>query len=662
MSDSDRSPRNGRGETPGRGGRHHRRDEVPPRPERSRQTPQRSQRSERPERPERSGRSERSEHAQQPRRPRHSRPAGAAAAGGQRRAANRSSRASRTVHGSVVAATPGHRQIGSTPVKVVLALLSAIMLAGGTYAYSSVGRLGSDISQAGGLNLGSQSDGATDILLVGVDSRTDAKGKELSQKEIDMLRAGEEEATNTDTIILIRVPDDGSSATAVSLPRDTYVHNENLGNTKLNGVYGSTKSLKQDELTEAAMNAGEDPDKNKIDRESTAAGREALIGTVADVTGIEVDHYAEVGLLGFVLLTDAVGGVDVCLNNPVDEPLSGAKFPAGRQTLSGADALSFVRQRHELPRGDLDRITRQQVYMASLTNKILSTSTLSNPGKLNDLSSAVERSVTLDDGWDVMGLATQMQGLTGGNVTFQTIPVTSIDGTGDLGESVVTIDKNQVHGFFEDLLGDSAPDDKDSKDSKDGKDGSGSSDIEDYDPADSTVSVYNASEVGGLASRVGDLISGAGYGMGEVGNANETGISESQVNVADKDDPAARGLAEQLGGLDVVEDSSLADGEIRVTLSGTYDGPGTSTSGVDEPLPAVGESGSGGSGGSENVGTPGTDATGGDVLGENEGADGGSASESSSDVGAVGTPEESDSSATNRGAIDAGGDGPMCVN
>ncbi|WP_145943287.1 LCP family protein [Corynebacterium glyciniphilum] len=635
MSDSDRSPRNGRGETPGRGGRHHRRDDVPPRSERPRQTPQRSQ---------------------QPQRARHSRPSGAAAAGGQRRAPNRSSR---TVHGSAAAVASGHRQIGSTPVKVVLALLSAIMLAGGTYAYSSVGRLDSNLNQAGGLNLGSQSDGATDILLVGVDSRTDAKGNELSQDEIDMLRAGEEEATNTDTIILIRVPDDGSSATAVSLPRDTYVHNDDLGNTKLNGVYGSTKSLKQDELNASAMSDGEEPDEKKIDRESTSAGREALINTVADVTGIEVDHYAEVGLLGFVLLTDAVGGVDVCLNNAVDEPMSGAKFPAGEQTLSGQDALSFVRQRHELPRGDLDRITRQQVYMASLTNKVLSTSTLSNPGKLNDLSKAVERSVTLDDGWDVMGLATQMQGLTGGNVTFQTIPVTSIDGTGDFGESVVTIDKKQVHSFFEDLLGDSASDGDDGKGTDDSD---SSSDIEDYEPSESTVSVYNASQIGGLASRVGDLVSGAGYSMGEVGNATETGISESQVNVADTNDPAARGLAEQLGGLNVVEDSTLDSGEIRVTLSGTYDGPGTSASGVDEPLPAVGESGSDSSGGSsENVGTPGTDATGGDVLGENENA-GSSSEESGDDVGAVGTPEESDSATTDRGAIDAGGDGPMCIN
>lgn len=549
----------------------------------------------------------------------------------------------------------GHRQIGSTPVKVVLALLSAIMLAGGAYGYTTFGNLGSDISQAGGLDLGDQQDGATDILLVGIDSRTDAHGKPLSQKEIDMLRAGEEETTSTDTIILIRVPNDGSSATAVSLPRDTYVDGGDLGNQKINSIYGQTKFYKTQELQDEAAAAGETPDEQKVENESSQAGREALVSTVADVTGITVDHYAEVGLLGFVKLTDAVGGVDVCLNNAVDEPFSGAKFPAGEQTLDGQNALSFVRQRHDLPRGDLDRITRQQVYMASLANKVLSTSTLANPSSLGKLRKAIESSVVLDEGWDVMSLATQMQNLAGGNVTFQTIPVTSIDGTSDTGESVVTIDRDQVHSFFDELLGEDS--DSDGNDGDDGKDDSdSSSDIEDYEPSESTVSVYNASGVSGMAARVGDLVSGAGYSMGEVGNATENSISESQVNVADKNDPAARGLADQLGGLNVVEDSSLDAGEIRVTLSGTYDGPGTSTSGVDEPLPAVGESSSGSSS-SENVGTPGTDATGGDVLGESESAEG-----ADDNVGGVGTPEESDSSTTDRGAIDAGGDGPVCVN
>jgi LCP family protein required for cell wall assembly len=540
-------------------------------------------------------------------------------------------RASRTLAGDAAAVT--HRQLGPTPVKVVLAIIAVVLLAAGGYAYSAVGDLDSNLNQADGLDLGDQKDGATDILLVGIDSRTDAKGNPLTQEQIDMLRAGEAETTSTDTMILIRIPNDGSSATAVSLPRDTYVDGgDDLGNTKLNGVYGGTKYNKTQELEEQAANSGDQPDERSIDEKSTQAGREALVHSIADLTGITVDHYAEVGLLGFQMLTDAVGGVDVCLNNPVDEPLSGAKFPAGRQTLNGQDALSFVRQRHDLPRGDLDRITRQQAYLASLSNKILSSKTLTDRGMLNRLNEAIASSVTIDSGWDIMSLATQMQNLSGGNVTFQTIPVTSIDGTSDDGsESVVTVNPDQVHSFFKNLLGDD-----DSSDSSESSESAETSEeaIPDYDPAGATVNVFNAGSVGGLASRVGDLVSEAGYGMGEVGNHDESGVSESQVNVADTNDPAARGLAKQLGGLKVVEDTSLAPGTISVTLANDYSGPGATEDDTRS-------------------------------LSDDSSADGadGSGDDSSGDDGSIGIPGTmGDSSSEDNTPIDAGGDGLMCVN
>src|SRR5699024_3601988 len=120
-----------------------------------------------------------------------------------------------------------------------------------------------------------------------------------------------------------------------------------FGKLKSNGVYGAAKTARADQM------AAEGADPVAVEKQSTKAGRDALITAVADLTGVTVDHYAEVGLLGFVLLTDAVGGVPVCLYAPVDDPFSGANFAAGVQTLDGADALSFVRQRHGLPRGDL---------------------------------------------------------------------------------------------------------------------------------------------------------------------------------------------------------------------------------------------------------------------------------------------------------------------
>ena len=458
------------------------------------------------------------------------------------------------------------RQAWPAPLRSLLVLASVLCLTVAGVGWWTIGRAAGNLGSGGDFELGQEADGATDILLVGSDSRTDAQGNPLTEAEIDMLRAGDEEATNTDTIIVIRVPNDGSSATAISIPRDTYVSTSSMGNMKINGVYGQTK------LNEAERLEGEGLSPEEIEERSTEAGRRALISTVADLTGVTVDHYAEVGLLGFVLLTDAIGGVDVCLNAPVYDELSGSDFDAGRQTLGGADALSFVRQRHGLPRGDLDRITRQQAFMASFANKVLSAGVLSNPGRLNELGTAVQRSVVLDNDWDVLGFATQMQGLTGGNVTFETIPVTSIDGTGDYGESVVTVDKAQVHSYFDELLGD---------DEAEEGEGTGAPEPRDHTPSETTVSVYNATGIEGLASRVSGVLGERGYAEGTVANAEFAGVAISQVNAADPDDPAAHAIAEALGGLPVVHDTSMTPGTVSVTVAGDYEGPGLYADGSD---------------------------------------------------------------------------------
>ena len=221
-------------------------------------------------------------------------------------------------------ARPSHKQVGSRAVKSLLVVMALVCVILPAVGYKAIGGLGNEMASAGNLKLGEKGkakDGATDILLVGADSRTDAKGNPLTEEEANMLRAGDDVATlNTDTIVLIRVPNDGSSATAISIPRDSYIHTKGLGNTKINAVFGSTKFEKEKELQE------EGKDKDDIDKESTEAGRSALIDAVANLTGITVDHYAEIGLLGFVLLTNAVGGVEVCLNNDVDDDFSGAYF------------------------------------------------------------------------------------------------------------------------------------------------------------------------------------------------------------------------------------------------------------------------------------------------------------------------------------------------
>ncbi|MCQ4121467.1 LCP family protein [Rhodococcus sp. FXJ9.536] len=449
-----------------------------------------------------------------------------------------------------------------------MTVLSVLALVVTGFAWRSIDSLRNNLATAGGLGLGGSADGAVDILMVGTDSRTDAHGNPLSQEELDSLRAGEEVASNTDTIVLIRVPNDGSSATAISIPRDSYVDVPGIGKSKINAAYGATKETERLKLVE-----GGSTDK-EAEEQSTESGREALIESVAELTGITVDHYAEVGLLGFVLLTNAVGGVDVCLNEPVDEDLSGAHFPAGEQSLKGADALSFVRQRHDLPRGDLDRIVRQQVFMASLVGKVLSAKTLSDPGKLNELSAAVQRSVVLDDDWDIIEFATQLQDLAGGKVQFETIPVADLNGMTDYGESIVEVDPKAVKKYVTGLVGEEP------------SDAENTTTTPDIDTSTVTVDVANASDIGGLATGVSDALTALGYGQGEVGNYTGTSVSSTTVFAHSADDDSAKAVASALGGLPTDTDSTLPEGSVRVVLSDDYDGPTsaetTSTSGSAE--------------------------------------------------------------------------------
>lgn len=451
--------------------------------------------------------------------------------------------------------------LGRYPLRVLAAVVSVLVLTVTGLGWHSVDQLVSSIERIGNLGLGGNADGATDILMVGIDSRTDAHGNSLSADELAMLHAGDdgEGGLNTDTIVLIRVPNDGSSAVAISIPRDSYVDIPGIGMGKINSAYGVTKFNAQQKLVDQGVTPAE------ADRRSTLAGRQALVKTVANLTGITVDHYAEVGLLGFVLLTDAVGGVDVCLKNAVDEPLSGADFPAGEQRLNGAQALSFVRQRHELPRGDLDRIVRQQVYMAQLVHQVLSAKVLTSPSRLGELSNAVGRTVVLDDGWDVLSFLHQLQDLSGGQVKFETIPVKDLNGWTDNGESVVRVDPPAVQKYVAQVV--------------DGDDGGNGGPA----PSSITVDLYNASGTGGLAGQAAQALAGKGFRTGVVDNWIGGPIQSSRVLAASGGDPKARAVAAALGGLPVMAESGMPEGAVRVVLASDYAGPGSAagTTGLD---------------------------------------------------------------------------------
>jgi LCP family protein required for cell wall assembly len=456
-------------------------------------------------------------------------------------------------------------------IQVVVAALSALVLGVTGYAWSMFQRLDSGLVTSDVLGAPS-TDGATDILLVGLDSRTDAQGNPLPQRVLDQLNAGDDTGVlNTDTLILVRMPADPTRPTSVvSIPRDSYVDIPGFGHHKINSAYARARNAVLAHPPAGASGAS-------LERAADDAGRRTLVATVEALTGSSVDHYAEINLAGFAEITSTVGGVPVCLTQAVDDPYSGAAFRAGPQTVQGAAALAFVRQRHGLPRGDLDRVVRQQAFLAGLAKQLLSAGTLANPVTLSGLIAVVSRYVVIDPGWNLLAFADRARGLTGGNITFRTMPVgrlalpTPEDGV------AVQVDPDVVRAFFADLASDTPADPPATA------------------PAPSSpvlVDVANATSRSGLGADVADVLDDHGFAPGEIGNT--AAAARSAVRAA----PSAKSTAEQiaalLGDLPVRVDPTVPAGRVRVVLGRDYRGPDATR----------------GSAADQHRGTPGDDAHG----------------------------------------------------
>ena len=345
-------------------------------------------------------------------------------------------------------------------VKIVAAALSLAVVLGSGWAWATYRKFNADIRrvQIDSHSHVSNIDGsAQNILIVGNDDRDTASNAELAQ--LGTTRDGG--SYNTDTMMLLHVPADGSKATVISFPRDSYVAIPDHGKNKLNSAY---------------------PDGMNDSHGDKAKAASLLIDTIENLTGLKIDHFVQVDLLGFYRISNAIGGVSVCLTegarpakfvgeqgNGIDsgyEPngsfvksYTGINLPAGKYTsVQGLQALAFVRQRHGLPHGDLDRIKRQQYFLSAVFRQLVSRGTLLNPIKLQNLLKAVTKSLTMDQTLDPIKLAQQMQNLSAGNVTFTTIPLSGeqvVDGAGD----VEIVNTAAMPDFIGRLIGNTSPTD-----------------------------------------------------------------------------------------------------------------------------------------------------------------------------------------------------------
>ncbi|WP_235922232.1 LCP family protein [Lentzea tibetensis] len=382
-------------------------------------------------------------------------------------------------------------------------------------------------------------DGSLDVMLVGVDSRTDARGNPLPQEVLRELQAGGSEAggLNTDTLIMVHIPNNSGKAFAVSFPRDSYVEIAGgFGRHKINSAYayGRNAALKND--------LGE--------LDARREGAKNLIATVEGLAGVRVDHYAEVNLAGFYEITKVVGGVEVCLRAPVNDRSSGVNLPAGRQSLEGRDALAFVRQRAGLPLGDLDRVVRQQVFMAGLAKKMLSAGVLADSAKRADLIRAVTESVVIDEGWDITDFAVRMSDLAGGNMSFRTIPTGNPGLRTEQDGLAVEVDDAAVRRFVSALDGPPAP-----------------------AGASVAVEVINASGVPGLAGQALRALASLGYAQGDTANAER--LVKSVVRYGRGGEADAVAVQQGLGGMPTMLDETLPDKHVRVYVGRDYPKPDT---------------------------------------------------------------------------------------
>ncbi|TDE88015.1 LytR family transcriptional regulator [Occultella glacieicola] len=248
----------------------------------------------------------------------------------------------------------------------------------------------------------------TTYLLAGSDSRADGQ-----------LGGDTTAGQRADTMILITVPPSGATS-MISLPRDTFVEIPGYGPNKLNAAF-------------------------------SFGGPELLVATVEGLTGIEVDHYIEIGMGGVADIVDAVGGVELCLDYDVSDADSGLEWTAGCHVADGETALAFARMRKADPLGDIGRTQRQQQVIQAVTSAVAQPSLAFQPGEQVRLADAGLAALLVDEDTgiiDMAQMALAFRAATGADGVRGAPPIADLAyRPGGIGETV-RLDPDRVDAFF----------------------------------------------------------------------------------------------------------------------------------------------------------------------------------------------------------------------
>ena len=468
---------------------------------------------------------------------------------------------------------------------------AALVLAVSGFSYFVV----RDVSSIGGshaINSG-PSIGAQNILLMGLESRTDWNGNVLPNDILNALHAGSRQGVlyegvggnATNTLILIHIPAGGKKAVGFSIPRDDWVTFPQTydGQTqgKIDQAYGDALAERENQVRQQHPSMSQ----NQVAFQGNEAGRAAAVATVESLTGVHVDHFAEVNLDGFYELAKVLGGVQVCLNHsvPLDTYSGFYAKKAGYQHLNARMALAFVRQRHGLTNGDLDRTHRQQALLDSVMQQLRTEGVLGDLTKINSLLSVAKQYVITDSGWNLLDFATQMRSLTSGNLSFHTLRIegySTIDG-----QSVNLVNPAYIQQIVHQTF---YPAPRTSSSSR--PQPKATATVSAAEAAATTVDVFNGGSTQGLAGQVSAALVKDGFRAGQISNA--TALATTQVLYGTGVAASGAKIA-SLFGVTATASATVAAGHVQVNLGRDAAVPGATPSASSSAvaLPTTGAQG-----------------------------------------------------------------------
>ena len=430
----------------------------------------------------------------------------------------------------------------------VSCLLAAVLLVVTGYAHKTVSQVS---GFADGASLGGGSSvGAMNILVMGLESRTNFEGQELDHHLQHLLNIGSNGSQDTDTLILIHIFADGQQAVGFSIPRDSVVSYpdatfDGITSGKIDEAYAWAYDVSEQQTSTTSMSSEERA------HLANEAGELFEVRTVEELTGVTINHFVESNIIGFFSLAQTFGGMEVCIKpapaqggfaagaNLTDyDPQTGSdnsgfdaytdgynKAKGGAQYLhlSADQALAYVRSRDTLPGVDIGRTARQQAAIDYVIYELKHDNYFSDLDKLTAILGGASNYLITDQNFNLLDFATNMRALTGKNLHLTTLPGTPendvVEPGFPNGQDIISVNVPKTQQLVQNAFYPQPAVQKTPGAAKTSGTTKKASTVP--PPSTVTVDVYNGGAEQGLATSVSQDLVALGYRAGAIENASQ---------------------------------------------------------------------------------------------------------------------------------------------